>query len=433
MPRFPISPDFVVKADSEGQPGPSHYGRTPADAANMLAAALKPHGGVVLYRAFVYNHHMDWNNLKNDRARAAYDNFHPLDGQFADNVIVQIKNGPIDFQVREPVSPLFAGAAAKPMRPSSCRSPRNTWARRGISSFCPPSGRPISTSICAPITGHRSLKAMVAGKTFHRPLGGYVGVANVGLDANWMGSHLSMANLYGFGRLAWNPEHYGRDDRDEWTRLTFSNDPKVVATVTRMLLSSWRIYENYTGPLGLQTLTNITGPHYGPAPQSQENNGWGQWIRADHDGVGMDRTVATGTGFIGQYPPEVAAHVRVAQDLPRRSAPLHASRAVHLPAAHRQNRHPDHLRRCITRGRKKQQDWCAQWQTLDGLIDPERVQRHLALLEYQAGHAIVWRDAINRWFEKMSGIPDDQRPHRSRSQPHHRLADAARWLHTHRT
>ena len=151
------------------------------------------------------------------------------------------------------------------------------------------------------------MKALVAGKTFRRPTGGFVGVANVGLDENWFGNHLSQANLYGFGRLAWNPDLSAQQIAEEWTQLTFGNDPKVVETIAAMQLGSWRTYENYTGPLGLQTLTDIVGNHYGVAVEASERNGWGQWHSADEKGVGMDRTVATGTGFIGQYRPGVAA------------------------------------------------------------------------------------------------------------------------------
>jgi alpha-glucuronidase len=251
------------------------------------------------------------------------------------------------------------------------------------------------------------LKDIVDGTSFHHPLGGYVGVANVGLDTNWMAHPLAMANLYGFGRLAWNPSTTAETIAADWTRLTFSNDPKVVSTVSQMLLSSWQIYEHYTGPLGLQTLTNITGPHYGPAPQSQENNGWGQWIRADQDGVGMDRTVATGTGFIGQYPPEVAAMYTSLKTCPDSlllfmhhepyTYRLHTGKTVI------QTIYEDHYE-----GAQEAAGLVHQWRTLDGLIDPERYGKTLGLLEYQAGHAIVWRDAIDRWFEKMSGIPDDR-------------------------
>ena len=401
-------PDFagvVVKADSEGQPGPSQYGRTPVDAANMLAAALKPHGGIVLYRAFVYNHHLDWNDLKADRARAAYDIFHRLDGKFADNVIVQIKNGPIDFQVREPVSPLFAGLQ-KTNSAVELQITQEYMGQQRHLVFLPVEWKTyLDFDLHA---DHRAtlLKDIVDGKSFHRPLGGYIGVANVGLDTNWMAHPLAMANLYGFGRLAWNPSTTAETIADDWTRLTFSNDPKVVHTVRQMLLSSWHIYEDYTGPLGLQTLTNITGPHYGPAPQSQENNGWGQWIRADHNGVGMDRTVATGTSFIGQYPPEVAAMYTSLKTCPDDLLLF----MHHEPYTYRlrtgktviQTIYDDHYL-----GAEEAGGLVREWQTLDGLVDPERYQKTLALLKYQAGHAIVWRDAIDRWFEKMSGIEDD--------------------------
>ena len=401
-------PDFggvEVKADSEGQPGPSKYGRTPVDAANMFAAALKPHGGIVLYRAFVYNHHLDWNDIKADRARAAYDIFHPLDGKFADNVIVQIKNGPIDFQVREPVSPLFAGLR-QTNEAIELQITQEYMGQAHHLVFLPTQWKEALDFDLHAENRSTPVKEIIDGKTFHRPLGGYVGVSNVGLDPNWMGHPMSMANLYGFGRLAWNPNTTATSIAEEWTHLTFSNDPKVVSTVTHMLLTSWPIYEHYTGPLGLQTLTNITGPHYGPAPQSQEHNGWGQWIRAGDDGVGMDRT-NKGTGYLDQYPPQVAAMYTSLKTCPddlllfMHHVPytwrLHTGKTVI------QTIYDDHYR-----GAQEAAGLVVQWKSLDGLIDPERYSKVLTLLDYQAGHAIVWRDAVDRWFAKMSGIDDDQ-------------------------
>jgi alpha-glucuronidase len=416
-------PDFAgieVKADSEGQPGPSKYGRTPVDAANMFAAALKPHGGIVVYRAFVYNHHLDWNDLKADRARAAFDIFHPLDGKFADNVVVQIKNGPIDFQVREPVSPLFAGLHHS-NEAIELQITQEYMGQARHLVFLPTQWKATLDFDLRAENRSTPVKDILSGKSFHRPLGGYVGVANVGLDTNWMGHPMSMANLYGFGRLAWNPNTTAEAIAADWTRLTFSNDAKVVSTVSYMLLSSWPVYENYTGPLGLQTLTNITGPHYGPAPQSQEHNGWGQWIRADHDGVGMDRTVATGTGYIGQYPPEVAAMYTSLKTCPDDLLLF----MHHVPYTYRlhtgktviQTIYDDHYL-----GAQEAADFVTQWRSLDGLIDPERYNKVLGLLEYQAGHAIVWRDAIDRWFKKMSGIPDDR--HRIDHDPNRIVASA---------
>ncbi|HVT98456.1 MAG TPA: alpha-glucuronidase family glycosyl hydrolase, partial [Acidobacteriaceae bacterium] len=407
-------PDFggiEVKADSEGQPGPSKYGRTPVDAANMFAAALKPHGGIVVYRAFVYNHHLDWNDAKADRARAAYDIFHPLDGKFSDNVIVQIKNGPIDFQVREPVSPLFAGLHDT-NEAIELQITQEYFGQAHHLVFLPTQWKEALDFDLHAENRSTPVKDIIDGKSFHRPLGGYVGVANVGMDTNWMGHPMSMANLYGYGRLAWNPNTTAESIAQDWTRLTFSNDPKVVSTVTRMLLTSWPIYEHYTGPLGLQTLTNITGPHYGPAPQSQEHNGWGQWIRADGPdaktgGVGMDRT-KTGTGYIDQYPPAIAAMYTSLKTCPddlllfMHHVPytykLHTGKTVI------QTIYDDHYL-----GAQEAAGFVTQWKSLDGLIDPERYDKVLGLLEYQAGHAIVWRDAVDRWFEKMSGIADDQR------------------------
>ena len=178
---------FVVKADSEGRLGPSTYGRTPADAANVIARALKPHGGVVFYRAFVYNHHLDWHDLKNDRAKAAYDNFHPLDGAFDDNVIIQIKNGPIDFQVREPVSPLFAGLHHTNEAIELQITQEYTGQQRHLCFLVPMWKEVLDFDMR--IDGNATpVKDLVAGRVFHRPVGGFVGVANVGMDANWLGS-----------------------------------------------------------------------------------------------------------------------------------------------------------------------------------------------------------------------------------------------------
>jgi alpha-glucuronidase len=406
---YAVIPDFgglVVKADSEGQPGPSKYGRSPADAANMLADGLRPHGGIVMYRAFVYNHHLDWNDKKADRARAAYDIFHPLDGQFADNVIVQIKNGPIDFQVREPVSPLFAGLH-KTNEAVELQITQEYLGQQKHLVFLPTMWKSYLDFDLHAENRSTPLKDLVDAKTFDRPLGGYVGVANVGLDANWLYHPLAMANLYGFGRLAWNPNTTAEEIATDWTGLTFSNDEKVVSTITKMLLSSWHIYEDYTGPLGLQTLTNITGPHYGPAPQSQENNGWGQWIRAEHDGVGMDRTLATGTGYIEQYPRDVAKLYDSLASCPDNLLLF----MHHVPYMYRLHTGKTVIQAIYDlhyQGAEEAAELVRDWQTLNGQIDPERYQRTLELLQYQAAHAIVWRDAISRWFAKQSGIPDDQ-------------------------
>ena len=223
----------LISADSSSRRIPkaasAHrvYGRTHADAAKVIARALIPHGGVVFYRAFVYNHHLDWRDPNNDRAKAAYDNFHPLDGKFDDNAIVQIKNGPIDFQVREPASPLFAGLRHTNEAIELQITQEYTGQQRHLC-FLPPMWKEVLDFDLHAGGGSTPAKDLVAGRAFHRPTGGFVGVANVGMDTNWLGHPLAMANLYGFGRLAWNPNLSARDIAQEWTRLTFGNDSTVV-------------------------------------------------------------------------------------------------------------------------------------------------------------------------------------------------------------
>ena len=404
--KIPDFAGFTVKADSEGKPGPSQYGRSPAQAANMLAAALKPHGGVVLYRAFVYNHHLDWHDLKADRARAAYDIFHPLDGTFADNVIVQIKNGPIDFQVREPVSPLFAGLRKTNETIELEISQEYTGQQRHLVYLAPQWKSYLDTDMR--VDGRSTpLKSIVEGHVFGRPIGGFVGVSNVGLDTNWLAHPLATANLYAFGRLAWNPDLSSERIVDEWTRQTFGNDPVADQVIEDMQMRSWSIYENYTGPLGLGTLVDIIGPHFGPGPESAEHNGWGQWLRADHEGIGMDRTVATGTGYIGQYPPELAAEYESMSRCPENLL-LFMHHVPYTYKLHSGETIVQHIYDTHYRGAEEAFALIAEWQKLAGHVDAERYEKVLALQRAQAGFAVIWRDAITRWFAEESGIADER-------------------------
>jgi alpha-glucuronidase len=396
---------FTVKADSEGQPGPASYGRTPADAANLLAAALKPHGGVVLYRAFVYNHHLDWKDPKADRARAAYDIFHPLDGKFADNVIVQTKEGPIDFQAREPVSPLFGGLEKTSQAMEVQITQEYTGQQRHLVYLAPMWKQVLDFDLRVEGT-HTPVKQILAGTAFRRSLGGMVGVAGVGREA-WLGSPLAMANLYAFGRLAWNPELKPEEIAAEWTRQTVGTAEDVVQTVDKMLMQSWPAYVDYTGPLGMQTLTDITGSHYGPNIESSENNGWGQWHRADHEGAGMDRSVATGTGFAGQYWPEVAKVYEQAATTPDDLLLFFH----HVPYTYKLEDRKTVIQYIYDShydGAREAAELGAEWATLKGRVDPTLFTDVKARLDYQAGHAIVWRDAIVQYFLKLSGIPDEQ-------------------------
>jgi alpha-glucuronidase len=403
-------PDFggiVVKADSEGRSGPSAYRRTHADAANVIARALKPHGGMVFYRAFVYNHHLDWHDLKNDRAKAAYDNFRPLDGAFDDNVIVQIKNGPIDFQVREPVSPLFAGLRRTNESIELQITQEYTGQQKHLCFLVPMWKEVLDFDMR--IDGKSTpVKDLVSGRVSHRPVGGFVGVANAGMDANWLGSPLAMANLYGFGRLAWNPNLTSEAIVDEWTHLTFGNDPLVVQTINRLQLSSWHVYESYTGPLGAGTLTNILGNHYDPGPGSSEENGWGQWHRADRQGIGMDRSIATGTGFIGQYPPAVQELYESLAACPD-DLLLFFHHVPYTYVLHSGKTVIQHIYDSHYEGAERANDYMAQWKKLEGHIDEELYRDILARFQYQALQAVRWRDEICIWIYTLSRIDDQKR------------------------
>jgi len=404
---YTLIPDFgglTIKADSEGRSGPSQYGRTPVDAANLLARALKPHGGIVLYRAFVYNHHLDWTDAKADRARAGYDNFAKYDGRFEPNVIVQIKHGPIDFQTREPVSPLFAALRHTSQAIELETTQEYTGQQRHMA-FLPGMWKWVLSADTGAEGKSSTIADIVTGKRFGQPLGGFVSVTNVGLDANWLHHPMAMANLFGFGKLAWHPGADLDEITQTWSRLTWGDDQQVTKTVTSMLRSSWQTYESYTGPNGMGTLTDIISVHYGPGIDSAERNGWGQWFRAEPNGIGMDRTIATGTGFIGQYPRELAEKYESLETCPDALLLFFH----HVPYDYRlhsgktlvQSIYDSHYAGALAAG-----EYVAQWERLKGKIDPQRYSLVDTLLIYQAGHAIVWRDAVNTWFRKISGIPD---------------------------
>ena len=262
---YRIIPDFggfLVKANSEGQPGPQDYGRSHADGANMLAAALAPHGGIVMWRAFVYSSHQD-----QDRARQAYDEFLPLDGKFASNVLLQVKNGPIDFQPREPAHPLFGAMPKTPMM----LEVQITKEYLGFATHLVYLG-PLYEEVLRFDT-HRT----GAGSTVAKAIDGMAGVSNIGAMRNWTGSQFDQANWYVFGRLAWNPELSSRAIAEEWVRMTFSNDSRFVTPTVAMMMGSREAAVDYMTPLGLAHLM-AAGHHYGPGPW-QGGNG----ARSRHD------------------------------------------------------------------------------------------------------------------------------------------------------
>jgi alpha-glucuronidase len=406
--RIPDMAGYLVKANSEGQPGPMTYNRTLADGANMFAKSLEPHGGIILFRAFVYDHRslnqtLDW---KADRANAAGDYFEGLDEEFLDNVVIQIKYGPIDFQVREPVSPLFSHLV-KTAPAIELQISQEYLGQQAHLVYLAPMWKEI-LDFDFRIDGKESRTSdILNGKRFGRKTGGYAGVVNVGHNSTWLGSHLAMSNLYAYGKLAWDPSATSEGMLEEWIKLTFSNDKKVIDVITKLSMESWPAYENYSGNLGVQTLTDILLGHYGPNPGSQDGNPWGQWTRADADTIGMDRTVWNGTGFSGQYPTEIAEMYEKVETTPDNLLLWFH----HLPYTHVLKSGKtiiQHFYDAHYEGSATAQTFPKLWQTLKGRIDDERFDHVLYRLVYQAGHSLVWRDSVNQFSFNKSSIADTQ-------------------------
>lgn len=394
---------YLVKANSEGQPGPITYNRTLADGANLFAKAIQPHGGIVMFRAFVYDqlNEADWHA---DRADAAVNYFKPLDGEFDDNVVVQIKYGPIDFQIREPASPLFANLP-KTNTAIELQITQEYLGQQCHLVYIPPLWKTV-LDFDLKVDGQPSLvRDIVSGQRFKRLLGGYAGVVNVGTNSTWLGSHLAMSNLYAYGRLAWDPTGDPQAVLQDWIRLTFGLNRNVIDAITKMSMESWPAYENYSGNLGIQTLTDILYTHFGPNPASQDDNGWGQWTRADHNGIGMDRTVSNGTGFAGQYPAQVAA-VYESLDTTPDDLLLWFHHVPYTYTLHEGKTVIQHFYDAHYFGAETAQTFPALWEGLKGKIDDQRYEEVLFRLKFQAGHSIVWRDAINEFYFNKSGIAD---------------------------
>lgn len=395
---------YLVKADSEGEPGPQTYNRTLAQAANLFAKALQPYDGIVMFRAFVYNQ-LNESNWKADRAKAAVGFFKDLDGKFEENVVVQIKYGPIDFQVREPTSPLFANL----FHTNTAIELEVTQEYLGQQShlvYLPPLWKTVLDFDLRVDHKPSLVRDIVSGKRFNRTLGGSAAVVNVGTNTTWLGSHLAMSNLYAYGRLAWNPADDAERILQDWIRLTFGLDRKVLSTLTRISMDSWPAYENYSGNLGIQTLTDILYTHYGPNPASQDNNGWGQWTRASHTKIGMDRTVASGTGYSGQYPEEIAAMYESLETTPD-DLTLWFHHVNYTHRLHSGKTVIQHFYDAHYLGAESAQNFLTQWESLQGKVDNERYDDIRRRLDYQTGHSIVWRDAINDFYYNLSGIADD--------------------------
>jgi alpha-glucuronidase len=396
---------FLVKADSEFRPGPFTYGRTHAEGANMLAKALEPFGGIVIWRCFVYNCQQDWRDRATDRANAAYDHFMPLDGEFKDNVVLQIKNGPMDFQVREPVSPLFGGLKKTNQILELQITQEYTGQQRHVCFLIPQWKEVLDFETWCDGPGS-TVKNLVCGKVYPQKHCGFAAVSNIGDNANWTGHILAQANLYGYGRLVWNPDLSSETIADEWVRLTFSNDPEVIETISKILLKSWETYEHYTSPLGIGWMVN-PNHHYGPSVDGYEYSAWGTYHRADWLGIGVDRTVATGTGFAGRYHKPNAEMFEDMNKCPEELL-LFFHRVEYKHRLKSGKTLIQHIYDTHFEGVEEAEKFRTRWLSLKGKIDKERFDAVLERLEIQIRDAREWRDVVNSYFYRKSGIPDEK-------------------------
>ncbi|WBH15535.1 alpha-glucuronidase family glycosyl hydrolase [Sphingomonas radiodurans] len=391
---------FLVKANSEGQPGPRDYRRSHADGANMLAAAVAPHGGVVMWRAFVYA-----DTDPEDRAKQAYTEFKPLDGRFADNVIVQVKNGPIDFQPREPFHPLFGAMPKTPLMIEF----QITKEYLGFATHLAYLGPLFAETLAADTYGKgrgSTVARVIDGSLDGHRLTGMAGVANIGTDRNWAGSIFDQANWYAFGRLAWDPRAKPDAIAADWAAATFTPDPRFLAPTVAAMMRSREAVVDYMTPLGLAHLM-ATGHHYGPGPWVADlaRPEWNPvyYHRADANGIGFDRT-RTGSNALAQYAPPVAS--RFAD--PKTIDEQYLLWFHHVPWDHRMADGAtlwDTLVRRYDRGVAQVADTRDTWARLKPFVDAERHGRTADALRVQLEEAQWWRDASIAYFASLSRRP----------------------------
>lgn len=390
---------FLVKADSEGEPGPMKYGRNHAEGANVLANALEPHGGILMWRAFVYSGSNQ--ELNPDRAFQAYQIFEPLDGEFSNNTLLQIKNGPIDFQVREPVSPLFGQMPLTNQLLELQITQEYTGWDKHVCFLVPQWKEILDFDTHAKGTGSL-VSNVVDGSLFDYDYAGIAGVSNIGDDYNWTGHYLAQANFYGFERLIWNPSLSSEEIAEEWIVQTFGEDPVVYEVISEILLSSWETYENYTSPLGVGLMSDLG--HFHPDPELRVN-----FHKADEDGVGYDRTVATGSGYGGQYLEPIKSMYENLDSCPDE----HLLFFHHVPYDYILNSGKtviQHIYDSHNEGVEKVREYIQKWESLKHRVDEKRYVHILERLVAQLGYAEEWRDSINGYFRTLSGIEDEKIP-----------------------
>ena len=396
---YALIPDFggfVVKANSEGQPGPQDYHRTHADGANVLADALAPHNGVVMWRAFVYNADVD-----PDRVKRAYMEFVPLDGKFRDNVFVQVKNGPLDFQPREPFHPLF-GAMPKTPLMAELQITQEYLGQGNHLVYLAPMWKEFLDSDTYARGAGSTVAKVIDGTLEGKTRTGMVGVANTGRDANWTGHDFAQANWYAFGRLAWDPSLSAESIADEWIHMTWTDEPSAVAKIKSMMMDSREAIVHYSMPLGLHHL--IGGNHYAPMPENTDPRraDWSAtfYHHAGPDGIGFDRTT-TGSNFLSQYFPPVRERWNDVKTTPDTLLLWFH----HLPWDYRLASGRtvwEEIVRLYDLGVEQAQGFVKTWTSLKGTIDDDRYAAVLAKLERQAADAAAWRDHCVSYFRQLS-------------------------------
>ena len=391
---------FLVKANSEGQPGPQNYGRNHADGANMLADAVAPHGGIVMWRAFVYD-----NNVPEDRAKQAYSEFKPLNGKFRKNVIVQIKNGPIDFQPREPFSPLFG---AMPKTPQMVEF-QITMEYLGQSTHLSYLGTYFKEVLDADTyyKGKGSTVAkIVDGSMDKHPISAMAGVANIGLDSNWCGNIFNQSNWYVYGRLAWDHDLTAAAIAEEWLKMTFSNDSAFVQPVKQLMMASREHVVNYMTPLGLHHIMS-EGTHYGPGPwvNTAERPDWNStyYHKADTAGIGFDRA-SSGSNAVAQYFPLVRDMFENVETTPEE----YLLWFHHLPWTHKLKSGNTLWNEIVDRyymgvSAVRLMNTC--WTAMERHVDADRFKAVTALLERQDQEATWYRDGCVLYFQTFSNLP----------------------------
>lgn len=395
---------FLVKADSEGRPGPFTYGRTQADGANMLADIIKPYGGIIIWRCFVYNCQQDWRDYKTDRARAGYDNFIEMDGDYHENVILQIKNGPMDFQIREPISPLLGGLKKTNQMLEVQVAQEYTGHQIDVCYLMPMFKEVLDfKTYCS--EKNDCVKDIISGKTLGNTNTGIAAVINTGNDKNWTGNDLAAANFYGFGRLGFDTDLSSEEIAEEWIRLTFGNDPEVIEKVMGILLPSRATYEKYTSPLGIGWMVT-PHVHYGCSVDGYEYSRWGTYHRADHLGIGVDRS-HNGTGYALQYHEPNASMYDSMETCPEELL-LFFHHVPYTYVLKSGKTLIQHIYDTHFEGVDEVEKMIAAWESLKEKIAPEVYDNVSERFGRQLTNAREWRDQVNSYFYRKSGIPDEK-------------------------